>query len=73
MSQPVPPTFKDIGKSANDLLNRDFPISGNKLEVKTLSPSGVVSLSRNAGELSLILQEIHRRWHPEPKGWLYCC
>jgi voltage-dependent anion channel protein 2 len=39
--QPVPPTWKDLGKSSNDLLSRDFPIFGTSLEVKTKTPSNV--------------------------------
>ncbi|KAH9948896.1 eukaryotic porin/Tom40 [Amylocystis lapponica] len=37
MSLPQP----DLGKSSNDLLNRDFPIGSSSLEVKTATPSGV--------------------------------
>ncbi|PCH39900.1 voltage-dependent ion-selective channel [Wolfiporia cocos MD-104 SS10] len=41
LPQPVPPSWKDLGKSSNDLLGRDFPISGTTLEVKTNTPSNV--------------------------------
>jgi len=41
MSQPVPPSWKDLGKSAGDLLQKDYPTSGTTLEVKTLTPSNV--------------------------------
>lgn len=41
MSQPVPPSWKDLGKSAGDLLQKDYPIQGTSLEVKTLTPSNV--------------------------------
>lgn len=41
MTQPVPPSFKDVGKSVNDLLGKDIPIHGSTLEVKTRTPSGV--------------------------------
>lgn len=40
----VPPKFSDIGKSVNDLLNKDFPVGVAKLEVKTTAANGVVSL-----------------------------
>ncbi|GAA5998905.1 porin [Rhodotorula paludigena] len=40
-SQPVPPSWKDLGKSASDLLNKDFPLAGNALEVKTRAPNNV--------------------------------
>ncbi|TFK27625.1 voltage-dependent ion-selective channel [Coprinopsis marcescibilis] len=39
--QPVPPSWKDLGKSSNDLLNKDYPIHGTSLEVKTKTPSNV--------------------------------
>jgi len=39
--QPVPPSWKDLGKSSNDLLGKDFPIFGTSLEVKTKTPNGV--------------------------------
>ncbi|KAH8924884.1 hypothetical protein BT69DRAFT_1260875 [Atractiella rhizophila] len=42
MAQPVPPAWKDIGKSASDLLGKDYYISSTSLEVKTTAPNGVV-------------------------------
>ncbi|EMD40096.1 hypothetical protein CERSUDRAFT_71889 [Gelatoporia subvermispora B] len=41
LPQPVPPSWKDLGKSSNDLLSRDFHTSGTSLEVKTSTPSNV--------------------------------
>ncbi|KAJ2978432.1 hypothetical protein NUW54_g11285 [Trametes sanguinea] len=41
LPQPVPPSWKDLGKSSNDLLGKDFPFQGVSLEVKTLTPSNV--------------------------------
>lgn len=35
--------FNDIGKPAKDLLSKDYPVGGVKLEVKTTAPNGVVS------------------------------
>lgn len=35
--------FNDIGKPAKDLLTKDYPVGGVKLEVKTTAPNGVVS------------------------------
>jgi voltage-dependent anion channel protein 2 len=32
---------QDFGKSASDLLLKDYPIQGTSLEVKTLTPSNV--------------------------------
>ncbi|KAI8330489.1 eukaryotic porin/Tom40 [Chlamydoabsidia padenii] len=37
----VPVAFNDIGKSAKDLLSKDYPVGGVKLEVKTTAPNGV--------------------------------
>jgi voltage-dependent anion channel protein 2 len=34
-------TKQDLGKSSSDLLNKDFPITGASLEVKTKTPSNV--------------------------------
>ncbi|CAK5270440.1 unnamed protein product [Mycena citricolor] len=42
LPQPVPPNWKDLGKSSNDLLQKDYPFSGTALEVKTKTPSGVI-------------------------------
>ena len=41
LPQPVPPSWKDLGKSSNDLLQKDFPFQGTSLEVKTKTPSNV--------------------------------
>lgn len=41
-TQPVPPSFKDLGKAANDLLSKDFPVNGTNLEIKTKAPNNVV-------------------------------
>jgi len=51
LPQPVPPSWKDLGKSSGDVLGKDFPISGTSLEVKTSTPSNVtfkVNGTRNA-------------------------
>jgi len=42
LPQPVPPSWKDLGKSSSDLLNKDFPIDSTSVEVKTSTPSNVV-------------------------------
>ncbi|KAH7927774.1 hypothetical protein BV22DRAFT_1006280 [Leucogyrophana mollusca] len=41
LPQPVPPSWKDLGKSSNDLLGKDYPFQGTSLEVKTKTPSNV--------------------------------
>ncbi|SCV68135.1 BQ2448_256 [Microbotryum intermedium] len=40
-NQPTPPAFKDLGKSASDLLIKDLPLQGNAIEVKTRAPNNV--------------------------------
>ncbi|KAG0299481.1 Mitochondrial porin [Dissophora globulifera] len=37
----VPVPFADLGKTANDLLGKDFPVGHTKLELKTVAPNGV--------------------------------
>jgi len=39
--QPVPPSWKDLGKASNDLLSKDYHFHGTTLEVKTKTPNGV--------------------------------
>ncbi|KAK7048589.1 eukaryotic porin/Tom40 [Favolaschia claudopus] len=41
LPQPVPPSWKDLGKSSTDLLQKDYPFQGTALEVKTKTPSNV--------------------------------
>ncbi|KAI0049464.1 hypothetical protein FA95DRAFT_1556947 [Auriscalpium vulgare] len=41
LPQPVPPSWKDLGKSSNDLLGKDYHFHGTALEVKTATPSHV--------------------------------
>ncbi|KAF9584808.1 Mitochondrial porin [Lunasporangiospora selenospora] len=41
MATSVPVPFADLGKSANDLLGKDFPVGQTKLELKTVAPNGV--------------------------------
>jgi voltage-dependent anion channel protein 2 len=38
----VPPSFSDIGKPANDLLGKDYPVGTAKLEVNTTTSNGIV-------------------------------
>ncbi|KAJ7069618.1 eukaryotic porin/Tom40 [Mycena amicta] len=41
LPQPVPPSWKDLGKSSTDLLQKDYHFNANSLEVKTKTPNGV--------------------------------
>ncbi|TRM56760.1 eukaryotic porin/Tom40 [Schizophyllum amplum] len=55
LPQPVPPSWKDLGKSASDLLSKDYPYNTQALEVKTKTPNGVqfrVAGSQAAGPIS---------------------
>jgi len=38
----IPVAFNDIGKLSKDLLSKDYPVGGVKLEVKTVASNGVV-------------------------------
>lgn len=38
----IPMAFSDLAKPTNDLLGKDFPVVGHKLEVKTFTPNSVV-------------------------------
>jgi voltage-dependent anion channel protein 2 len=49
----IPPSFSDIGKPANDLLGKDYPVGTAKLEVNTTTSNGIV--------LAINL-EIYRKW-----------
>ena len=36
------PSYADIGKAAKDLLGKDYPTGSTKLELNTLTASGLV-------------------------------
>jgi voltage-dependent anion channel protein 2 len=68
--QPVPPSWKDLGKSSNDLLGKDYYYSGTSLEVKTNTPSGVsfkVAGSRDPRTDS-INGDIEAKWSDRKHG-----
>ncbi|KAF5382496.1 hypothetical protein D9615_003046 [Tricholomella constricta] len=70
LPQPVPPSWKDLGKSSNDLLGKDFPFQGFGLEVKTKTPSGVsfkVGGSRDA-KSDAINGDIEAKWADRKHG-----
>ncbi|KAM0790318.1 hypothetical protein ACM66B_003204 [Microbotryomycetes sp. NB124-2] len=69
MSQPTPPSWKDVGKSASDLLGKDYPLQGNQLEVKTRAPNNVafkVAGTRDA-KSNLIFGDIEGKY-VDPKN-----
>ncbi|GBE83073.1 voltage-dependent ion-selective channel [Sparassis latifolia] len=73
LPQPVPPSWKDLGKSSNDLLSKDFPINGTQLEVKTTTPSNVafkVNGTRDT-KTSLIAGDIEAKYTDKPHGLVF--
>lgn len=69
-SQPVPPSWKDIGKAANDLLGKDYPIHGSTLEVKTTTPNNVtfkVLGVRNSKD-NKISGDLEAKWTDKKNG-----
>jgi len=73
LPQPVPPNWKDLGKSSNDLLMKDFPVSGASLEVKTKTPSNVtfkVAGNHNT-QSSIISGDIEAKYADNKKGLVF--
>jgi len=70
LPQPVPPSWKDLGKSSNDLLGKDYPFQGVNLEVKTNTPSGVTfKVAGNRDTKSqAILGDIEAKWADRKHG-----
>ncbi|KAI0330479.1 voltage-dependent ion-selective channel [Cubamyces sp. BRFM 1775] len=72
LPQPVPPSWKDLGKSSNDLLGKDFPTNGLALEIKTLTPSNVafkVAGTRDS-KSNLIAGDIEAKFLNKPHGFV---
>ncbi|KAI0789603.1 eukaryotic porin/Tom40 [Abortiporus biennis] len=73
LPQPVPPSWKDLGKSSNDLLGKDFAINGTALEVKTATPSNVsfrVSGSQDP-KSAAINGDIEAKFSDKPHGLVF--
>ena len=70
MSIPVPPSWKDLGKAASDILGKDYPIHGSTLEVKTRTPSGVTFrvLGLHDNKSSNISGDLEASWQDRKKG-----
>lgn len=70
MSIPVPPSWKDLGKAASDILGKDYPIHGSTLEVKTRTPSGVTFkvLGLHDNKSSTISGDLEASWADRKKG-----
>lgn len=69
-TQPVPPSWKDLGKAASDILGKDYPIHGSTLEVKTRTPSGVTFrvFGLHDNKSSTISGDLEASWNDRKKG-----
>lgn len=68
-----PRRVQDLGKSSNDLLGRDFPISGVALEVKTATPSNVLfKVGGNRDTKSqFITGDVEAKFFNKPHGLVF--
>ncbi|KAJ6584144.1 voltage-dependent ion-selective channel [Mycena vulgaris] len=70
LPQPVPPSWKDLGKSSTDLLQKDYPFQGTSLEIKTKTPSNVVFkvAGNRAHNSSVILGDLEAKMTDKNHG-----
>ncbi|KAJ6621791.1 voltage-dependent ion-selective channel [Mycena sp. CBHHK59/15] len=70
LPQPVPPSWKDLGKSSTDLLQKDYPFQGTALEVKTKTPSNVVFkvAGNRASHSSVIVGDLEAKMNDKKHG-----
>ncbi|KAF9533192.1 eukaryotic porin/Tom40 [Crepidotus variabilis] len=69
LPQPVPPSWKDLGKSSNDLLSKDYHYHGTSLEVKTQTPSNVsFKVQGTRDSKSAIAGDIEGKWTDKVHG-----
>ncbi|KAJ7731000.1 voltage-dependent ion-selective channel [Mycena maculata] len=70
LPQPVPPSWKDLGKSSNDLLQKDYPFAGTALEIKTKTPSNVTFkvVGNRASNSSVILGDLEAKYNDKSHG-----
>ncbi|ORZ11467.1 eukaryotic porin/Tom40 [Absidia repens] len=67
----VPVAFNDIGKPVKDLLSKDYPIGGVKLEVKTTAPNGVtfkVNGNRD-NKTGIIVGDLETKYADKARGF----
>ncbi|CEP16024.1 hypothetical protein [Parasitella parasitica] len=66
----VPVAFNDIGKPAKDLLGKDYPVGGVKLEVKTTAPNGVTFRvnGHRDNKTGIIIGDLETKWADKKKG-----
>ncbi|KAJ7625328.1 eukaryotic porin/Tom40 [Mycena polygramma] len=70
LPQPVPPSWKDLGKSSTDLLQKDYPFNVFGLEVKTKTPSNTVFkvAGTRASQTSAIQGDIEAKLNDKKHG-----
>ncbi|CDH50053.1 voltage-dependent ion-selective channel [Lichtheimia corymbifera JMRC:FSU:9682] len=66
----VPVAFNDIGKPAKDLLSKDYPVGGVKLEVKTTAPNGVTFKvnGQRDNKTGIIVGDLETKYADKAKG-----
>ncbi|KAI9004740.1 eukaryotic porin/Tom40 [Gaertneriomyces semiglobifer] len=66
----IPPAFSDIGKTAKDLLEKDFPIGSAKLEVNTLTSNGIkfTVLGTKDNKTGAIASELKTKYTDKLRG-----
>jgi voltage-dependent anion channel protein 2 len=70
MAQPVPPSWKDLGKSAKDLLEKEYEIGGSKLEIRTTTPNKVTFKVEGKRDHSsdAIAGDLEAKWSDRKNG-----
>jgi len=72
LPQPVPPSWKDLGKSSTDLLQKDYPFQVFGLEVKTKTPSNVVfKVAGNRAQTGAIHGDIEAKLTDKKHGLVF--
>ncbi|KAI0696284.1 eukaryotic porin/Tom40 [Cytidiella melzeri] len=70
LPQPVPPSWKDLGKSSTDLLQKDYPFGAVNIEVKTSTPSNVAfKVTGKQNEKTKVIDgDIEAKYSSKPHG-----
>ncbi|KAF9257486.1 hypothetical protein L218DRAFT_910319 [Marasmius fiardii PR-910] len=68
LPQPVPPSWKDLGKSATDLLQKDYPFATTSLEVKTKTPSDVSFRVFGTNDRGAVNGDLEAKWANKAHG-----
>ncbi|CAG8580044.1 2796_t:CDS:2 [Acaulospora morrowiae] len=73
MSATVPVCYSDVGKSASDLLGKDYPVGTIKFESKTNAPNGVSFILSGQKDLKSgnINGEFKSKYNYPKKGFLF--